>query len=415
MENQTSPLLSAESPACVRCGACQAVCPLYQLVGRETVVARGKLNLWERYGANEGSARLLQEVLECCLLCGACADKCAVGLEVPRLVKEARAALTARQGRPFSPAWLMARLTWQAPELTAAASHVAPFLNRLKALAGQESGLMARLWPQLAGAAAKLPDLAATPFLKLVPPALPGRGGKRIAFFAGCGVNALFPQAGLAFLRICEHLGLEVMIPPRQGCCGLLAGSVGEAAVSRDLARRFLQDFHDLPVDFVVTACASCASQLKNLGEVLAGGEEAEAAARLAGKVREAAEFLVREADYRPAPRPLPAPAGFHHPCHLHREQKVLEEPRLLLTAATGEAPLEPRTLACCGMGGAFGVMQPALSRAVAEVRLGEFRELGAGLLTTACSGCLAQFQAHAEGLDVRHFLELVAPAMEKG
>jgi Fe-S oxidoreductase len=105
---------------------------------------------------------------------------------------------------------------------------------------------------------------------------------------------------------------------------------------------------------------------------------------------------------------------GFHHPCHLHREQKVLAEPRLLLAAATGEAPLEPPALACCGMGGGFGVMQPALSQAVAELRLGEFRTLGAGLLTTACSGCLAQFQAHGEGLEVCHFLELVAPALEK-
>jgi Fe-S oxidoreductase len=61
-------------------------------------------------------------------------------------------------------------------------------------------------------------------------------------------------------------------------------------------------------------------------------------------------------------------------------------------------------------MGGAFGVVQPELSRLVADLRLAEFREQGATLLTTACSGCLAQFQAHAGVLPVRHLLEVIAP-----
>ena len=40
--------LDEQMIACMRCGMCQAVCPLYAETGRETDVARGKIVLLER-------------------------------------------------------------------------------------------------------------------------------------------------------------------------------------------------------------------------------------------------------------------------------------------------------------------------------------------------------------------------------
>jgi len=394
-----------------------AVCPLYGLLGREAVVARGKLNLWERYGRPDGAPGApLQEALEACLLCGACAENCAVGLPVPELVKRARAELRQRQGRPLNQAWLLARLTWHAPRLTAAAAPLAPLLNRLKAAVGRDSGLIWRLWPHLSGALAGLPDLAPVPFRAQAPRLLPGRrGAPKAAFFVGCGVAALFPQAGLAFLRICRQAGIEVMMPPGQGCCGLLAASLGETDLAADLARRLVAEFADLKVDFVVTACASCAVQLQALARTLAGAPEEAAARGLAGKVREAGQFLVGEAAYRPDGRPLAQTVGFHAPCHLHRTLGIREEPRLLLQAALGELPVEPAAQVCCGLGGAFGLGFPELSRELAARGLAAFTDQGVDLLASSCSGCLLQLQAHSRGLKVVHLLELAAPEPEKG
>lgn len=397
------------SSACVRCGACMAVCPLYRVTGREHAVARGKLVLWEQFQAGRlTSPEALRDFLEFCLLCGACADKCAVGLDVPDLVKKARAEIRRQTGAAFRPPWLLARAAWQAPHLIPLAAPFAPLLNRLKGWLGKESGLAYRLWPNLSLALRQFPNLSRTPFRQQAPSYLPGRGHLKIAFFSGCGTEALFPQAGLAFLRICEKLNIEVLIPPDQGCCGLLAESAGEEELSRKQARRLVQTFGGLPVDYVVTACASCSYRLKRLGSVLAGEPEAKSAFRLAGKIQEASEFLIRAAQYRPAHRPWAQGVVYHDPCHLHRGQGISAEPRELLRAATGESFREPDSVECCGLGGVFGATSPQLSRELARQRLSVYQATGARILATSCTGCLVQLTRVADDLKVVHLLELV-------
>lgn len=397
------------SQACVRCGACMTVCPLYRVTGREGAVARGKLTLWELFQAGRlTSPAALRDFLEFCLLCGACTDKCAVGLAVPDLVKAARAEIGNQIGSAFRPPWLLARLAWEAPNLIPRAAPFAPLLNRLKGWLGEESGLAYRLWPTLSRALHHFPNLQRTPFRRQAPLYLSGRGPLSLAFFSGCGTEALFPEAGLAFLRICENLGADVVIPPEQGCCGLLAESAGEAEFSREQAKALVRTFSGLPVDFVVTACASCSYQLKRLGLVLQNEPEAEAAWRLAGKVREASEFLVQEAAYRPVPLIRPEGVVYHDPCHLRRGQGISTEPRELLQAATGETFLEAASMDCCGMGGVFGVTSPQISRELGQERLAAYEATGAGVLATTCSGCLVQLQRLAENIKVVHLLELL-------
>lgn len=395
--------------SCVRCGACMAVCPLYQVTGRESAVARGKLVLWELFQDGRlRSARGLWDLMEFCLLCGACTEKCAVGLKVPEMVKQARADLRARVGLAFRPSWLLARAAWQAPRLIPAAAPFAALINRLKDWLGQESGLAYRLWPHLALAWQHFPNLQRLPLRRQMPALLPGRTSRRIAFFSGCGIEALFPEAGRAFLALCERLGIEVVIPPEQGCCGLLGESLGDKDLAVAQARAFYGAFEGLKVDFVVTPCASCSYQLKRLGEVLANEPEAEAAARLASKVREAAEFLVGEADFRPPPRISAEPVAYHDPCHVRRGQRLVADPRELLVRTLGTPPLAADGQGCCGLGGTFGVSAPEVSREVGRDRLAAFQRAGAGIVATTCSGCLIQLKRLNSGLRVVHLLELL-------
>ena len=41
----------------------------------------------------------------------------------------------------------------------------------------------------------------------------------RIALFATCIVDAMYPKVALATVRILERLGHEVVFPQGQGCC----------------------------------------------------------------------------------------------------------------------------------------------------------------------------------------------------
>ncbi|OGP71478.1 MAG: hypothetical protein A2Y80_07670 [Deltaproteobacteria bacterium RBG_13_58_19] len=101
---------------------------------------------------------------------------------------------------------------------------------------------------------------------------------------------------------------------------------------------------------------------------------------------------------------------AFHDPCHLHRGQGIIQEPRELLAAATGMEARQPRDRVCCGLGGAFGVCFPETARELGAARSQAFRETGAQILATSCTGCLVQLRQTAENLRVVHLLELVGP-----
>ena len=91
--------LEDQLTVCMRCGMCQAVCPLFAETGREADVARGKLALLEG---------LLQEMfkdpkgvyerLNRCLLCGSCSANCPSGVSVMEIFIKSRAILTGFMG-----------------------------------------------------------------------------------------------------------------------------------------------------------------------------------------------------------------------------------------------------------------------------------------------------------------------------
>lgn len=87
---------------CNKCGACTAVCPLYQHTVYEGMAARGKLALLE--AVVEGKSippRALRAKLEDCLLCGACAANCPSLVPTTALFLEARAELARLDGIPL--------------------------------------------------------------------------------------------------------------------------------------------------------------------------------------------------------------------------------------------------------------------------------------------------------------------------
>jgi Fe-S oxidoreductase len=135
----------------------------------------------------------------------------------------------------------------------------------------------------------------------------------------------------------------------------------------------------------------------------------------VARKVREASEFLVQVVGYRPDLFPRAQKRiAFHDPCHLHRGQGIVKEPRELLEAATGAWPWEPAEKVCCGLGGAFGVLYPEISRQLGAARYEALQAGGPYRLVTSCTGCMVQLGA-AAGLPVTHLLEVLAPGEETG
>ncbi|NTW36113.1 MAG: (Fe-S)-binding protein, partial [Syntrophobacteraceae bacterium] len=91
--------LEEQMIVCMRCGMCQAVCPVFAETGRESDVARGKLALLDGLVREMFSdPRGVQDRLMRCLLCGSCAANCPSGVKVLDIFLKARAILAGCRG-----------------------------------------------------------------------------------------------------------------------------------------------------------------------------------------------------------------------------------------------------------------------------------------------------------------------------
>ena len=71
----------------------------------------------------------------------------------------------------------------------------------------------------------------------------------KVYFFGTCVIDAVYPQAGLAAVRLLEREGVTVVFPREQTCCGQPAFNSGFPDEAREVARRQLRTFHrDYPV-----------------------------------------------------------------------------------------------------------------------------------------------------------------------
>ena len=85
--------------ACMKCGMCQSVCPVFGETMMEADVTRGKLTLLEKL-----AHRLIEdpdavnEKLNRCLLCGSCQANCPSGVSILEIFMEARAIVASYKG-----------------------------------------------------------------------------------------------------------------------------------------------------------------------------------------------------------------------------------------------------------------------------------------------------------------------------
>ena len=76
----------------------------------------------------------------------------------------------------------------------------------------------------------------------------------RVAFFVTCVGDTLFPETGIAVVRVLERLGHEVVFPAEQTCCGQMHINSGYRDDALRLARRFVDVMgRDDGVDAVVS------------------------------------------------------------------------------------------------------------------------------------------------------------------
>ncbi len=420
---RSSELIRNEIDKCVRCGTCRPVCPVFKAVGRETACARGKLTL---IGSNlKGDLPLTEAYVKHvkeCTLCGACKANCPNGVDTTRVYAAAREDIAAKQGLPFTASFILKHVL--------DSGRVMPFAmrwaNRIQSVIFKDSsagqGLLSRFTTGFAGSGRLVPQLAERFFLDLPEVKALGSGPKssqgatKVAFYAGCGVNYLMPEVGVASLDVLKRAGVDVVVPPAQVCCGIPAYSMGDMDAARAMALKNLEAFESTDADFIATSCATCGYALKKHFRELLGDDPrlAERVEAFSKKVRDITELLVDELGFKGAGnKAINARVTYHDPCHLGRGQGVREAPRVLIASGKGVELKEMKNpCACCGLGGGLSLVNYELSMEIARKKAENIRGSGAQIVATACPGCMVHLRdgLHRFGVDVKvaHVVELL-------
>lgn len=396
----------AESKKCIRCGLCQAICPSYRAVHEETAVARGRnrLILELARGSLTMSPRVKQEIFAC-LGCEACEHNCPAGVRTPELVTAIKSQYVEKDGLPLIQ-WLILRGMLPHPQRFALALKTFQIGQRTKVV----KTVTALLPKSLKGRMETLPEVLPRPFQQQLQGVVFTREAD-VAYFLSCTTNYLNPSLGFSVLKVLAHSGYHATVCTETLCCGKPQASLGDRETAIKLAMHNVKVLSELKVEAIVTDCATCGSALKQYADLLEDHSLADQAKRLAAKVYDISEFLVKKG-FASGTIMNQATVTYHDPCHLNHAMGVSREPRDLLRAVPGIKFVESSEAdRCCGGAGSFCLTHPDVSDKVLEPKVKSILDTKADVVATGCPMCKIQLEYGLKGSPVKvvHPVELLA------
>ncbi|RIJ76503.1 (Fe-S)-binding protein [Nakamurella silvestris] len=216
----------------------------------------------------------------------------------------------------------------------------------------------------------------------------------RIALFATCMADAMFPQVAVSTVRLLERLGHQVVFPGRQTCCGQMHVNTGYLPEAVPLVRHHVEVFEESSWDYVVAPSGSCVGSVRHQHAMVARrvGDEnlAERAEEIAGRTYELSELLVDVLKVTDVGAYYPHRVTYHPTCHSLRMLRVGEKPLKLLQAVEEIDLVElPQADVCCGFGGTFSLKNAPVSGAMLEDKMTNVLATKADVCSAGDSSCL--------------------------
>jgi glycolate oxidase iron-sulfur subunit len=208
--------------------------------------------------------------------------------------------------------------------------------------------------------------------------------------------------------RVIEAAGFGVWpTGDRAPCCGALQGHAGLAHRAERLAERTIRA---LPSDApILVDSAGCGAAMKRYGRLL-GTDEARS---FSARVRDVQEWLSDHLGKLDAVPPLDVRVAIQDPCHLRHAQRVHQATRSVLTPFVRElVELDDEGL-CCGAGGAYSVLEPAMATQIRARKLASIDRARPDVVASANPGCSIHLEL--AGVAVAHPMTLIARALGLG
>jgi glycolate oxidase iron-sulfur subunit len=402
----------AESEAilrkCVHCGFCTATCPTYVTLGNELDSPRGRIYLIKDMLENGRPAGPEEaKHIDRCLSCLSCATTCPSGVDYMHLIDHARVHVEKTFKRPLPERLTRLMLAKVLPypsrmraalKLASLGQPFAPLLKRFKATKPLAS--MLALAPKPTHSEPSSVGLHAA------------RGEKRgrVALLTGCAQSVLDPEINAATIRLLNHLGIEVILPEGEGCCGSLTLHMGREDEAKASARRNVQVWKRVissgGLDAIIVTTSGCGTTIKDYGHLLKDDPVfAEDAAQVSALAKDITEYLFTLT--LPQLEANGTVVAYHSACSLQHGQKVTHQPKALLRSAgfTVREPAEGHL--CCGSAGTYNILQTEIADQLKSRKIKNIEATNPNIIAAGNIGCLTQIGSGSK-LPIYHTIQLL-------
>ena len=246
------------------------------------------------------------------------------------------------------------------------------------------------------------------------------RTGLRVALFATCFNDTMWPGTPQATVRLLDRLGCRVEFPMEQACCGQVLTNTGYGRDAVPMVTRFADVFEDY--DAIVAPSGSCVGSVREQHTTIArrAGEDRllERVERVAPRTYELSEFLVDVLGVTDVGAYFPHRVTYHPTCHSLRMLRVGDKPLQLLRAVRGIELVDlPGDAECCGFGGTFAMKNADVSVAMGADKCRNVRSTDAEVLVASDNSCLAHIggmlDRQRSGVRQMHLAEILASTEE--
>jgi Fe-S oxidoreductase len=347
-------------------------------------------------------------VADLCVNCQMCRLECPAGIDIPRLMIEAKAAFVASDGLRLGD-WLLTRLDW----FSALGTVLSPLANW--ALANRQIRWLLEKTLGLAQGR-KLPRFAPRSFLRrahrrrLTRPTR--RTGRKVLYFVDTYANYHDTQLGEALVAVMEHNGVAVYVVPGQTQSGMAMLSVGGVDRARAVAARNVELLAEAVRQgyTIVASEPSAALCLTHEYPALLDDEDTRLVAQ---NTVEACTYLWNlhlVGKLQLDMKPVNATVAYHMPCHMKALQVGSPGEQLLrLIPGLSVHSVEK---GCSGMAGMFGLKKKNYRNSLRAgwPLISSLRESNWQAGTTECSACKMQMEQGTSKPTI-HPLKLLAMA----
>jgi glycolate oxidase iron-sulfur subunit len=234
----------------------------------------------------------------------------------------------------------------------------------------------------------------------------------RVALLTGCVASVLSPRTNEAATRVLTRHGIDVVLAAGEGCCGSLAHHMGRdreaLAQVRANVDAWTAEIVGGGLDAIIITASGCGTTVKDYGYMLRNDPAyAARAAKVSALARDVSEYFATLGLQAVPSDRAPLKVAYHAACSLQHGQKIVREPKAVLSGLGFVVEDIAEGHLCCGSAGTYNILQPELAERLRERKMSNIERTRADVVAAGNVGCIVQLAA-GTGIPVVHPVELI-------